>query len=215
MCIRDSPNTMPYWDHGRAHQQQQQQQQLHMMYHAQPQYHVPFTTPPIMQQQQQQQQYYSNQAPPTDDRPGPPAMDTRLHQLGQSMQQSPDLVRLRKYMCGYCNTVRVSASIGNTGRIRIRCDCGGKHHDNVPRMHGRWTPTEEEPNTLTSRNFRRKTKRQVLAEQQPRGGLKAKKKNNSPGKAAVNLNSGFPSQGFNFVSFDHNHYSKHTQISAS
>jgi len=91
--------------------------------------------------------------------------------IAHEMQSSGDLVRLCKYVCGYCNRTKLSASIGHTGRIRIRCECGGKHHDSVPRMHGMWTidADEETQTALTFKNFRRKTKRQVVAEQKPRG----------------------------------------------
>eukprot|EP00658_Telonema_sp_P-2_P026645 TRINITY_DN20779_c0_g1_i4.p2 TRINITY_DN20779_c0_g1~~TRINITY_DN20779_c0_g1_i4.p2 ORF type:complete len:108 (+),score=24.94 TRINITY_DN20779_c0_g1_i4:77-400(+) len=44
-----------------------------------------------------------------------------------------------EYVCGYCGTRKVSTSIGRDGRVRIRCDCGGKHSDGVPRMHAKWS----------------------------------------------------------------------------
>jgi len=80
---------------------------------------------------------------------------------------SPDLVRVMKYSCGYCGQVKVSASAGINGRVRIRCDCGGKNRDNIPRMHAMWDmvkdiETSDEP--LTFKDFRRKTKRQKTAQ---------------------------------------------------
>merc|ERR1712070_66476 len=43
-----------------------------------------------------------------------------------------------EYQCGYCKVNKVSTSTGGDGRVRIRCECGGKHQDGVPRMHAKW-----------------------------------------------------------------------------
>ena len=43
------------------------------------------------------------------------------------------------YACDYCQRHKLSASSGQDGRVRIRCICGGKHGDNTPRMHAKWT----------------------------------------------------------------------------
>eukprot|EP00656_Telonema_subtile_P028640 TRINITY_DN311_c0_g1_i1.p1 TRINITY_DN311_c0_g1~~TRINITY_DN311_c0_g1_i1.p1 ORF type:complete len:656 (+),score=113.20 TRINITY_DN311_c0_g1_i1:115-2082(+) len=43
-----------------------------------------------------------------------------------------------EYECGYCNVRKVSTSTGGDGRVRIRCECGGKHSDGQPRMHAKW-----------------------------------------------------------------------------
>lgn len=39
------------------------------------------------------------------------------------------------YQCSYCGSIKTSTSAGADGRVRIRCECGGKHRDNRPRMH--------------------------------------------------------------------------------
>eukprot|EP00656_Telonema_subtile_P056321 TRINITY_DN8967_c0_g1_i2.p1 TRINITY_DN8967_c0_g1~~TRINITY_DN8967_c0_g1_i2.p1 ORF type:complete len:241 (-),score=22.22 TRINITY_DN8967_c0_g1_i2:45-767(-) len=46
----------------------------------------------------------------------------------------------QKYLCGYCANVRTSASACGDGRVRIRCNCGGKHKDGTLRMHANWSP---------------------------------------------------------------------------
>eukprot|EP00658_Telonema_sp_P-2_P032223 TRINITY_DN23912_c0_g1_i2.p1 TRINITY_DN23912_c0_g1~~TRINITY_DN23912_c0_g1_i2.p1 ORF type:complete len:265 (-),score=35.21 TRINITY_DN23912_c0_g1_i2:381-1175(-) len=43
-----------------------------------------------------------------------------------------------EYKCGYCGRVKTSTSTGMDGRVRIRCECGGKHQDKKPRMHAMW-----------------------------------------------------------------------------
>merc|ERR1719198_2087998 len=43
-----------------------------------------------------------------------------------------------EYECGYCKVRKVSTSTGGDGRVRIRCECGGKHNDGQPRMHAKW-----------------------------------------------------------------------------
>jgi len=45
---------------------------------------------------------------------------------------------MRHFMCTYCNRKKSSASKGQDGRVRIRCECGGKHKDGEPRMHALW-----------------------------------------------------------------------------
>jgi len=47
-------------------------------------------------------------------------------------------MRYVEYECGYCSQFKVSTSSGADGRVRIRCECGGKHRDNKPRMHAKW-----------------------------------------------------------------------------
>jgi hypothetical protein len=42
------------------------------------------------------------------------------------------------YQCGYCGVTKLSASAGGDGRVRIRCSCGGRRYDGVPRMHAMW-----------------------------------------------------------------------------
>jgi len=42
------------------------------------------------------------------------------------------------YMCGYCGVRKPSTSAGGDGRVRIRCECGGKHQDRKSRMHANW-----------------------------------------------------------------------------
>jgi len=44
------------------------------------------------------------------------------------------------YMCGYCGVRKPSTSAGGDGRVRIRCECGGKHRDRKSRMHANWRP---------------------------------------------------------------------------
>jgi len=43
-----------------------------------------------------------------------------------------------EYQCGYCGDRKISTSAGSDGRVRIRCECGGKHADGKPRMHAKW-----------------------------------------------------------------------------
>merc|ERR1712166_399029 len=43
------------------------------------------------------------------------------------------------YVCNYCGRHKLSASKGQDGRVRIRCECGGKYKDGVPRMHAQWS----------------------------------------------------------------------------
>lgn len=44
------------------------------------------------------------------------------------------------YRCGYCGVRKTSTSAGGDGRVRIRCECGGKRRDGKPRMHAMWHP---------------------------------------------------------------------------
>jgi len=44
-----------------------------------------------------------------------------------------------EYECGYCGERKISTSTGGDGRVRIRCECGGKHGDLKARMHAKWT----------------------------------------------------------------------------
>jgi len=50
-----------------------------------------------------------------------------------------------KYECGYCGSVKASTSAGSDGRVRIRCECGGKHGDGKSRMHAKWILFSESP----------------------------------------------------------------------
>jgi len=54
-------------------------------------------------------------------------------------ESKADAEQYSEYECGYCSTRKVSTSAGSDGRVRIRCECGGKHCDNKPRMHAKWT----------------------------------------------------------------------------
>jgi len=47
------------------------------------------------------------------------------------------------YQCSYCGKIKTSTSAGADGRVRIRCECGGKHRDNTPRMHAMWQVWQE------------------------------------------------------------------------
>jgi len=42
------------------------------------------------------------------------------------------------YSCGYCGALKKSSSSGADGRVKIRCECGGKHRDGKMRMHANW-----------------------------------------------------------------------------
>jgi len=44
------------------------------------------------------------------------------------------------YKCGYCGRLKTSSSSCSDGRVRIRCECGGQHQDQKPRMHATWSP---------------------------------------------------------------------------
>ena len=46
-----------------------------------------------------------------------------------------NLTEMIRYSCSYCGCVKASSSTGHDGRVRIRCDCGGKYADNSSRMH--------------------------------------------------------------------------------
>ena len=45
----------------------------------------------------------------------------------------------RVYVCMYCNKTKLSMSKGQDGRVRIRCECGGRHQDGEARMHAQWS----------------------------------------------------------------------------
>lgn len=49
------------------------------------------------------------------------------------------------YQCGYCQSIKTSSSAGADGRVRIRCECGGKHQDGKSRMHANWNPVASRP----------------------------------------------------------------------
>jgi len=69
-----------------------------------------------------------------------------LSDSGVEFDKRVALVHLLKYTCEYCSTERESTSTGQDGRIRIRCECGGKHADGVPRMHAMWRLSSEVEN---------------------------------------------------------------------
>lgn len=48
------------------------------------------------------------------------------------------------YQCGYCGITKLSTSAGGDGRVRIRCDCGGRRLDGKPRMHAMWRAIQSE-----------------------------------------------------------------------
>jgi len=54
-------------------------------------------------------------------------------------------LRFLEYQCGYCGERKISTSAGGDGRVRIRCECGGKHADNQPRMHAKWKMCTDTP----------------------------------------------------------------------
>ena len=68
------------------------------------------------------------------------ALNSEMKGVKRELPSHGDVVCLRylEYECGYCKVRRVSTSIGGDGRVRIRCDCGGKHQDRKPRMHAKW-----------------------------------------------------------------------------
>ena len=62
-----------------------------------------------------------------------------------------------EYECGYCGERKVSTSTGGDGRVRIRCECGGKHGDLKARMHAKWTLVEATVGKIShSRRSRRR-----------------------------------------------------------
>ena len=52
-----------------------------------------------------------------------------------AQKPSSPSARTVEYRCAYCNVRKKSTSVGGDGRVRIRCECGGKRKDNIPRMH--------------------------------------------------------------------------------
>ena len=65
---------------------------------------------------------------------------SELPQAAESTPPSPGGgVNHTEYECGYCGERKVSTSTGGDGRVRIRCECGGKHGDRKARMHAKWT----------------------------------------------------------------------------
>jgi len=80
---------------------------------------------------------------------------------GVSAPSSPR-VGCTEYECGYCGERKVSTSTGGDGRVRIRCECGGKHGDQKARMHAKWTLVEAgsgSPTKLTHAQSRRSKRR--------------------------------------------------------
>lgn len=58
----------------------------------------------------------------------------------RSHQAKGDVTNL--YKCLYCSRQKYSKSRGTDTRVRIRCECGGNHHDNKLRIHARWIPVD-------------------------------------------------------------------------
>ena len=50
-------------------------------------------------------------------------------------KSSSEVPSATMYACSYCGRLKASTSTGQDGRIRIRCECGGKHRDGSERMH--------------------------------------------------------------------------------
>jgi len=67
-----------------------------------------------------------------------------------------NLTKMIRYSCSYCGRVKASSSTGHDGRIRIRCECGGKYADSSPRMHAMWTAVKEDENDPSTAKFRLK-----------------------------------------------------------
>jgi hypothetical protein len=72
----------------------------------------------------------------------PAAVDglSRSNNFAKPAPAHGDVVCLQylEYEWGYCKVRKVSTSTGGDGRVRIRCECGGKHSDGQPRMHAKW-----------------------------------------------------------------------------
>ena len=49
----------------------------------------------------------------------------------------------QQYVCGHCNRHKTSTSSCSDGRVRIRCECGGQHHDGKARMHATWSSVQD------------------------------------------------------------------------
>jgi len=75
-----------------------------------------------------------------------------VHGLARQVRETPKrptpkpAAKLIKYSCVYCGQIKVSASTGQDGRIRIRCECGGKRRDNSSRVHAMWNVMECDEN---------------------------------------------------------------------
>jgi len=65
-------------------------------------------------------------------------------------QATDSAVDTRMYVCTYCQRHKTSSSRGQDGRVRIRCACGGKHHDDTPRMHAQWSLLKTAGKTSTT-----------------------------------------------------------------
>lgn len=50
-----------------------------------------------------------------------------------------------EFECGYCGARKLSTSQARDGRVRIRCECGGRYGDRKTRMHARWTVVNAHP----------------------------------------------------------------------
>jgi hypothetical protein len=79
----------------------------------------------------------SNATIPCDETEPPPKEVKKLPAAKEKEDKSPAVM---EFECGYCGGLKVSGSNGTDGRIRVRCECGGRHRDNKPRMHAKWIP---------------------------------------------------------------------------
>jgi len=64
-------------------------------------------------------------------------MRTTSSQLSYKLEEVAE--DMDTYVCNYCKRHKLSASNGQDGRVRIRCECGGKHRDGTSRMHAQWS----------------------------------------------------------------------------
>lgn len=69
-------------------------------------------------------------------------MSDALRQTEIDVERQIQIARAMEpwYACGYCGVKKTSCSTGKDGRVRIRCECGGKHRDGKARMHANWRP---------------------------------------------------------------------------
>lgn len=81
-----------------------------------------------------------------------PSKSTSGPSMPAALVRAIQQTTVTQYRCGYCRKLKTSSSTGGDGRVRIRCECGGKHRDSKPRMHAMWlqvsgssSPDVEEP----------------------------------------------------------------------
>lgn len=70
--------------------------------------------------------------------PGTSLQDTTKEGSEDSKSLPKGNGQLCQYKCSYCGKIKTSSSMGNDGKVRIRCGCGGQHQDRVSRMHAAW-----------------------------------------------------------------------------